>query len=313
MSAIPPPADAAAAGHDADRHAGLSAEAERLRANRAGIGFMVAAMACFVCNDALVKYASQSMPAAQLIFVRGLMTIAWIVLVARATGSSIRPMAVFHRPVATRSAFDAAATFAYLLSLFQMPIGNAIAINMASPLFIALLAVLVLHERVGPGQWAAMLVGFGGVVLLVRPTADGFNAFALLCLAGALLHALRDLTVRRIPAEVSSATITLSTAFAVMVIAGLVTGLQGWQPFGGFEFGLLAGASLFLAAAYHLLILATRKGELSAVAPFRYSALLIALTIGWVVWGEMPDAIGWTGIGLLIGAGLYLLRRQQRR
>ncbi|TXL64131.1 DMT family transporter [Zeimonas arvi] len=303
MSAAPPSSSTIAA---------PTGELDRLRANRAGIGFMVAAMACFVCNDALVKYASQSMPAAQLIFVRGLMTIAWIVLVARATRSSIRPTAVFHRPVAMRSAFDAAATFAYLLSLFQMPIGNAIAINMASPIFITLLAVLMLRERVGTGQWAAMLVGFGGVVLLVRPTADGFNAFALLCLAGALLHALRDLTVRRIPADVSSATITLSTAFAVTAIAGLITAVQGWQPFGGFEFGLLAGASLFLAAAYHLLILATRKGELSAVAPFRYSGLLVALTIGWAVWGEMPDAIGWAGIGLLIAAGLYLLRRQQR-
>lgn len=304
MSAAPPtPASVAAAATDTGR----------LHANRAGIGYMVAAMACFVCNDALVKYASQSMPAAQLIFVRGMMTVALIALVARALGSPIRPAAALHRPVALRSAFDAAATFAYLLSLFQMPIGNAIAINMASPIFIALLAVLVLRERVGPGQWMAMLAGFGGVLLLVRPTADGFNAFALLCLAGALLHAMRDLAVRRIPAEVSSVTITLSTALAVTAVAGAATAVLGWRPFGGFEFGLLAAASVFLAAGYHLLILATRVGELSAVAPFRYSGLLVALTIGWAVWGEMPDAIGWAGIGLLIAAGLYLLRRQQRR
>jgi len=304
MSTAPPsPSDAA----------GLPTDAERLRANRAGIGFMAAAMACFVCNDALVKYASQSMPAGQLIFVRGLMTIAWIALVARATRSPIRPAAMLQRPVATRALFDAAAMFAYLLSLFQLPIGNAIAINMTSPMFITLLAALLLHERVGPGQWAALLTGFGGVLLLVRPTAEGFNVFSLLCLAGAMLHALRDITVRRIPAEVTSATITMSTALTVAVLAGLVTAFYGWQPFGAFEFALLVAASLFLAAAYYLLILATRAGDLSAVAPFRYSALLVALSIGWVVWGELPDALGWTGIGLLIGAGLYLLRRQQRR
>lgn len=293
--------------------AGPPADAGQLRANRAGIAFMVASMACFVCNDALVKYASQTMPAGQLIFVRGLMALAWIALVARATGSPIRPAAMLQRPVAARALFDAAAMFAYLLSLFRMPIGNAIAINMTSPMFITLLAALVLRERVGPGQWAALLAGFGGVLLLVRPDAEGFNAFALLCLAGAMLHALRDFTVRRIPAEVSSATITMSTAVTVVVLSGLVTAWNGWQPFGAFEFGLLAAASVFLAAAYHLLILSTRAGELSAVAPFRYSALLVALTIGWTVWGEMPDPIGWAGIGLLIAAGLYLLRRQQRR
>ena len=289
------------------------ADAGQLRGNRAGIAFMVASMACFVCNDALVKYASQTMPAGQLIFVRGLMALAWIALVARATGSPIRPAAMLQRSVAARALFDAAAMFAYLLSLFRMPIGNAIAINMTSPMFITLLAALVLRERVGPGQWAALLAGFGGVLLLVRPDAEGFNAFALLCLAGAMLHALRDLTVRRIPAEVSSATITMSTAVTVVVLSGLVTAWNGWQPFGAFEFGLLAAASVFLAAAYHLLILSTRAGELSAVAPFRYSALLVALTIGWTVWGEMPDPIGWAGIALLIAAGLYLLRRQQRR
>lgn len=286
--------------------------AERIAsANRAGIGFMVAAMTCFVCNDALVKYASQSMPAGQLIFVRGVMTVAWIALLAGATGSPIRPAAMFRGPVIARALFDAAAMFAYLLSLFRMPLGNAIAINMTSPLFITLLAALVLRERVGPGRWLAMLTGFGGVLLLVRPSTEGFNAFALLCLAGAMLHALRDLSVRWIPAEVSATTITMSTALAVVVAAGLVSAWYGWRPLTGFEFGLLAAASLFLAAAYYLLILGTRIGELSAVAPFRYSALLVALVIGRVVWGEMPDPIGWAGIGLLIGAGLYLLRRQQ--
>jgi len=310
MSTVSPPPAPAASPAAAPS---LAAGADLLRANRAGIGFIVAAMACFVFNDALVKYASQTMPSGQLIFVRGVMAIGWILLVARLTRTPVQPAALGQRPVLVRSVLDAAATFAYLLSLFQMPIGNAIAINMASPLFIALLAVVWLRERVGPAQWAAMLVGFGGVLLLVRPTVDGFNAYALLCLAGALFHALRDFTVRQIPATVSSITITLSTATAVTLVAAAVTSVNGWQPFGAFEFGLLAAASLFLAGGYHLLILATRTGELSAVAPFRYSALLVALTLGWVVWGDVPDAIAWVGIGLLIAAGLYLLRRQQRR
>jgi len=281
-------------------------------ANRRGIAFMVGAMACFVFNDALVKYASQTMPAAQLIFVRGLMAVAWIFAVARATGAVVRLSEMTRGRVAARAVLDALATFAYLLSLFQLPIGNAIAINMASPLFITLLAVLLLRERVGALHWFAIVVGFGGVLLLIRPTADGFNAFALLCLLATLLHALRDLVTRGIAQSVASITVTLSTAIAVTLLAGVITSIQGWQGFGLFEFGLLASASVFLAFGYHLMIRGTRIGQLSAVAPFRYSALLIALMIGWIVWGEVPDPVGWIGIAMLIVAGLYLLRRQAR-
>lgn len=183
---------------------------------------------------------------------------------------------------------------------------------MASPLFITLLAVVHLRERVGAGQWLAVAVGFGGVLLLVRPSSEGFNAFALLCLFATLLHALRDLLTRGIAASVSSVSVTLATATAVTALAGLATAVQGWQPFGGIEFGLLAGASVFLAGGYHLVVRSTRLGRLSAVAPFRYSALLIALAIGWIVWDEIPDSVGWLGIAMLFAAGLYLLRRQAR-
>jgi len=289
--------------------AAADGELELLRASRLGIGLMVGAMACFVFNDALVKYASQTMPAAQLIFVRGLMAVAWILLVARASGASMRIGDLGRGRVALRSTLDALATFAYLLSLFRMPIGNAIAINMASPLFITLLAIVLLRERVGLGQWLAIAAGFAGVLLLVRPATDGFNEFALLCLLGALLHALRDLVTRGIPQSVASITVTLSTATAVTLLAGGATAVQGWEPFGLFEFGLLAGASVFLAGGYYLMIRSTRTGNLSAVAPFRYSALLIARALGWIVWNEAPDPVGWTGIAVLLLAGVYLLRR----
>lgn len=292
--------------------AGVDTLLAHSHANRRGIAFMVGAMACFVFNDALVKYASQTMPAAQLIFVRGLMAVAWIFAVARATGAVVRLSEMTRGRVAARAVLDALATFAYLLSLFQLPIGNAIAINMASPLFITLLAVLLLRERVGAFHWLAIVAGFGGVLLLIRPTADGFNAFALLCLLATLLHALRDLVTRGIAQSVASITVTLSTAIAVTLLAGVITAIQGWQGFGLFEFALLASASVFLAFGYHLMIRGTRIGQLSAVAPFRYSALLIALMIGWIIWGEVPDPVGWIGIAMLIVAGLYLLRRQAR-
>ena len=284
----------------------------RQAANRQGIRLMMMAMACFIANDALVKFVSQSLPAAQLIFLRGLMATALVWAVVRATGTVVRPRQLLTGWVALRASLDTVATFAYLLSLFHLPIANATAINMASPLFITVLAVLWIGARVGPWRWAATLVGFAGVLLVIQPRADGFNAFAWLCLLGTFLHAVRDFVTPRIAADVPSLVITLATASSVTAVAGAATLWQGWEPVTWPQGALLAVAALFLAAGYHMVIRSTRIGELAVVAPFRYSGLLMAVALGWVVWGDVPNLLAWAGIALVIAAGLYLLRHERR-
>jgi drug/metabolite transporter (DMT)-like permease len=284
-----------------------------LRANARGIRFMVGAMACFIVNDALVKIASASLPAGQLIFVRGLMASLLVLAVMRATGVPARLGQLARGWVAGRAAIDAVASLAYLVSLFHLPIANATAINMASPLFIVLLAVPLLGERVEARRWAAIAVGFAGVLLVIQPRVEGFNAFALLCLAATLLHALRDFATRKVPPGIPSLAITLSTAVAVTLLAGLMSIPQGWVAIGTREWALLAAASVFLAIGYHLIIRSVRAGDVSVVAPFRYTGLLFALVLGWAVWGDVPNALAWVGIALLIAAGIYLIRRERAR
>ena len=303
-------------GHNTAVHATTttadSAAAARL-ANRRGIRFMVAAMACFIANDSMVKLASETLPAGQLIFVRGMMASLLVLAVARATAAPIAASQIGHRWVLARAAIDAMATFTYLVSLFHLPIANATAINMASPLFIVALAVPLLGERVDARRWAAIAAGFAGVLLVIQPRIEGFNGYALLCLAATLLHAVRDLVVRRIPAGIPSLAITLATAVSVTLLAGLLSIVQGWQPLGLREFALLACASVFLASGYHLIIRSTRMGDMSTIAPWRYTGLLWALIVGWVIWGDLPNALGWAGIALLIAAGVYLVRRERGR
>ena len=288
-------------------------------ANRRGIVAMSLAMASFIANDALVKYVSESLPAAQLIFIRGLFATVLLLAVARAAGL-LRPALgndpgalrhLLHRPVLARSAVDAMATLAYLASLFHMPIGNATAITMATPLFITLFAVLVWRERVGGARWLAIASGFVGVLLIVQPVADGFNAWALLCLLGTLLQTGRDLITRTIHTSVPSVLITVATSVTVTLLAGLLTAVQGWQAVTPQQLALLTGASVFLSAAYYLVIVGMRSGDMSVIAPFRYSGLLFALLVGWVVWGDVPNALAWVGIALLVGAGLYVLRSER--
>lgn len=281
-------------------------------ANRHGILCMVGAMACFVTNDALVKFASQSMPSAQLIFIRGLMSLLLVLALAHALGATSRLREATRGWVAGRAVVDAIATMLYLGSLFHLPIGNATAINLAAPLFMTLFAALFMAERVRGARWLAVCAGFIGVVLVIQPRAEGFNAWALICLLGTLFHAARDLMTRRIHAGIPSILITLATAVAVTVVSGVGSLLQGWQPFGLLEFGLLALASVFLTGGYYFIISSMRHGEMTLVAPFRYSGLLFALVLGYLVWGEVPNTLAWGGIALLIGSGLYALHNERR-
>ncbi len=282
-------------------------------ANRRGIVCMVGAMGCFVTNDALVKFASQSMPSAQLIFIRGFMSVLLVLAVAHALGATSRMREATRGWVAGRALVDAMATMLYLGSLFHLPIGNATAINLAAPLFMTLFAALFMAERVRGARWLAVGFGFLGVLLVIQPRAEGFNAWALVCLLGTLFHAARDLMTRRIHAGIPSILITLSTAVAVTVVSGVGSLLQGWQPFGLFEFGLLALASVFLTGGYYFIISSMRHGEMTLVAPFRYSGLLFALVLGYLVWGEVPNTLAWFGIALLIASGLYVLVSEKRR
>jgi drug/metabolite transporter (DMT)-like permease len=291
----------------------LNTTTATLAANRRGVLAMSLAMASFVANDALVKFVSESLPGAQLIFLRGLFATALLLTVAHAMGALPRWRDTLQRPVLRRSALDALATIVYLSALFHLPLGNATAINMATPLFMTLFAVLALREQVGTARWAALAVGFAGVLLVVQPRAEGFNAWALLCVGGTLLHAARDLSTRFIAAQVPSILVTVSTAVAVTGLSGVLSLVQGWQPFTGTQLALLAGASVFLSGGYFLLVHSLRGGEMSVIAPFRYSGLLFALVLGWAVWGDVPNALAWVGIALLVGAGLYVLHTERVR
>ena len=290
----------------ADGHASHS------HANRVGILAMIGAMGCFVVNDALVKYASQTMPATQLIFVRGILATLLVLAVAQAVGATRRIREITRGWVAVRAGVDAIGTLLFLVSLFHLPLANATAINMTSPLTITVLAAIVIGERIGGPRWLAVGAGFLGVLLVIQPTAEGFNGYSLVCLLSTVFLAVRDLVTRRVHVAVPSILITLSNTVAVMLLAGVLSVFEGWRPLRAFEFGLLAVAAAFLATAYFLVVIATRHGDLSLVAPFRYTGLLFATIAGFVVWDDVPNALAWSGIALLVGSGIYVLRASRR-
>jgi drug/metabolite transporter (DMT)-like permease len=278
-------------------------------ANRRG----VLAMASFVANDAIVKLVSQSLPSGQLIFLRGVFATVLLLVVLGAMGLLRDIPRLWDGRVVLRAFLDACAALTYLTSLFHLPIGNATAINMATPLFITLFAVIAFKEQVGGARWLAIITGFTGVLLVVQPSGAAFNAYALLCLGGTLLHASRDLMTRTIDRSIPSLLITFSTAVAVTLLSGLWSLQQEWRPASWQSLGFLAAASVFLSIGYFMLTIAMRAGEMSVIAPFRYVGLLFALLLGFIVWGDMPNTLAWVGIALLVGAGLYVLHSERSR
>jgi drug/metabolite transporter (DMT)-like permease len=284
-----------------------------LAANRRGIIFMSLAMSVFIVNDTLIKIASETMPAGQVVGIRGMLAALWIAPVLLAS-TPVRELRWLGEPhLLGRCTLDIIGTFSYLLALFALPIATATAINMSTPLFITVMAVLWLGESVGWRRWSAVAAGFIGVLLIVRPSSEGLNWWALLAFGATGLHAFRDIYTRRISAAVPSIVITFANALSVGLFGCAMSAIDEWQPMGWREWALLGSSSLFLAIGYHWVVLAMRAGEASVIGAFRYGGLVWAVIIGWVVWHQIPEPLTWAGMALLVGAGLYIVHREHVR
>jgi len=201
----------------------------------------------------------------------------------------------------------------WVIGLAHLPMANASAIYMSTPLILTVLAVVVLGEKVTAAMWMAIIAGFGGVLRVVQPASDQFNVWSLLILLSAILIAIRDLVTRFIGRDVSSLLLTLIAAVMLMVCAAAGSAIQGWRPISTAQFGMLAAGSAFLSASYFLLTVALREGDLSVVGPFRYFSLIFSGILGFVIWGDIPGSIALCGMALTICAGLYLLRSGHAR
>ena len=280
--------------------------------NRRGVIAMSVGMVCFVINDTLVKFVSHSLPASQLIFLRGLMAVLGLLLLAKVLDKQAFnrewQQHLTQRWVLARSLLDGLASLVYLSALFHMPLGNATAINMSTPLLIALFSGLLMGVHISLRNWMIIGLGFVGVILVVQPQAEGFNAWAWVALAGTCLHALRDLSVRFIPPTVPSMVITVGTALSATVLAGIWSLAHEWVDLSAFTWLMVASASVFLSSGYFFLIKATRVADMSVIAPFRYMGLLTAVIVGFVIWGDVPNLLAWCGMWILVSAGLLMLK-----
>jgi drug/metabolite transporter (DMT)-like permease len=283
--------------------------------NTRGILAISASVVVFIFNDALIKLAAQTMPPLQAIGLRGLFATLWCVLALLASGEWRRVGHLRERFVALRGLLEAAAAISYLIALAFIPFAIATAVGLSTPLFLAVLAVLLLKEQVGWRRWSAIAAGFVGVLMVIQPRPGDVNAWTWLVVASSFCGATRDVVARYVPAAVPTLVVSLSSAITVGLVGCLwVTFVTGWRPVPLDGLAFIVGSSLLLATGYQLLMIALRSGgEYSVMGSFRYASVLWALGIGYVVWGDVPNLLAVAGIAVVVSAGLYILHRERVR
>ncbi|QOZ26619.1 DMT family transporter [Bradyrhizobium sp. CCBAU 51753] len=286
----------------------------KLSSNLRGSLLMAAAMASFTVNDTITKAVSVELNIGEILLVRGGFAIVLVAGLAayRDALRSLRVLLIW--PVALRVIGEIGGTLTYLSAIAQIPLANASAIFQALPLVITLGAALVFGEPVGWRRWLAIAAGFIGVLIIVRPGAEGFSQAALSALASVGFCAVRDLATRRIPKQLPTLFITLLTTVTVSTAGAVVlVPLGGWKPPSGNALGLLALAAVLILIGYQCIIAALRTGDISAIAPFRYSALLWAMLTGYLAFGHKPDGAMLIGAAIIVASGLYAFYRERLR
>ncbi len=280
--------------------------------NTRGALLMMASMAAFTLNDACMKAVGQDLPFFQAVFLRGIATTVLLVLLAHVMGGlrfdlSPRDKGI----VAIRSVAEVGAAFFFITALFNMPIANATAIIQTIPLSVTLAGALFFREPLGWRRFTAILVGFAGVLLIVRPGTEGFTIYSVYALVSVLFVTVRDLATRRLSREVPSLTVAVSAAAGVALFGAIGSLGTTWAPVTPQHAALLAGATIFVIGGYLFSVMVMRVGDLSLVAPFRYTSLIWALLLGLLVFGDWPSVLTLAGASVIAATGIYTLLRER--
>ena len=280
--------------------------------NLRGALFMVLAMACFTVEDSFLKAAAQTLPVGEVLISFGIIGVLAFSVMAILAGERPFSVAMLSKVMLTRSAFEIVGRLFFMLAIALTPLSTASAILQATPLVVIAGAALVFHERVGAARWIAVAVGFVGVLLILRPGAEGFGMLSIFAVIATLGFAGRDLATRAAPMSMSHRQLGV-LGFLMLIVSGLIALPFGPAPVwpGQAAAASVIAGSLSGVVAYTALTIAMRTGEVGAVTPFRYTRLVFAMIAGIAVFGERTDIWTLAGAGLIILAGVAALTRSR--
>ncbi len=295
----------------ADGRSGAENNDNLASANLRAMALVVIGMGAFVINDTMMKATSAELPLGEIIALRGLMSCAVMAPIVIANYGLASIVRVYSRALFLRNLAEIGAVFFFLTALFQLPMANVSGVLQAVPLTITAAAALFLKEPVGWRRWTASAVGLIGVLLIIQPGTTGFSVYYFAALATVACAAVRDLSTRFIAKTAPSLSITFVTAIVVTLFGFVLGVIEDWKPPPVTALVRLAAASVLVLVGYYSLIEAMRTAEISAVAPFRYTVVLWAMLLGYLVFGEAPSMLTIAGSLIVISAGLYTLHRER--
>jgi drug/metabolite transporter (DMT)-like permease len=278
---------------------------------------MIAAMALFTGNDTCVKLVSSAIPTGQIMVVRGgfavllamllLLPLWWRTPHALHWRESLK-----NRGMLLRVSLEMLSAFAFITSVAVLPLANATTLFMVTPLLMAAMLSFFTPEKLDRRAWGLVILGFVGVVLIVRPNPYDFQPIGLLALLSAFTSALRDLVTRTLSNTIPTETITFLTTLGVFVAGFIIGARETWQPITALwpHMPLLIAAAVFLTLGNLAVVFAFRGTPVAVISPFRYTAVPVAVIAGLLVFGEVPDGITFFGMALIVGCGWLTLQRK---
>ena len=278
--------------------------------NFRGAVLMMICMGAFVLNDAFVRLAGDSLPLAQILFFRGILTTIALLLVAFYTG--VFKLKVPRKDkwlIFFRSVTEALTAYFFLSAVMNMPFANVTAILQILPMTVTVAAAIVFKEKVGVIRISLIMLGFFGVILIINPAQDGFNKYAGYALISVLSITTRDLLSRKLSVDVPTLIPTVSASLGVLLFSILLITKTAFQPLDLQNSFFILAAAFFIIFGYYTAVLVMRSGEISFISPFRYTAVLFALMLGFVFFDEQPDGIAFLGMTIVIISGIALMIR----
>lgn len=275
--------------------------------------YMMLAMMGYSINDMLIKTLSGSLPTIEIIGIRGVILSVFVALVIWQRGLLPRLGEALTPLVGLRTLMELCATLTFLTALMQLPLASTAAILQALPLAVTLGAALVFGERVGWRRWLAITIGLMGVLIIIRPGMQGFQPISLLVVLAVIFAAARDLFTRGLPTSVPSLLVSAVGAWLIALAGVVITTATGnWSPVSLHQWSVLTAAAFFLFIGYQCIVLTMRTGDVAYVVPFRYTSLLWAIVLGYLVFGDVPDTWTLIGAAIVISTGLFTLYREMR-
>ena len=278
-----------------------------------GIGLMVLAVSTFTCLDTTSKYLAQHYPVAGIVFVRYIVQmLPMVIVLAPRMGMTLLRTANLRLQV-VRGVILTVSSLAFLTALSHMPLAEAASIAFMTPIIIAVLAGPVLNEKVAARTWIALAGGFTGVVLIVRPGGGFFTWAALLPLASAFFMAFYQMFTSRLAGRDAPLTTLFYPAVIGTALVPLIFPRELVLPATLFHAGLFILIGVLGGLGHFLLIQAHHYAPASILSPFMYAQLVTALFLGWLVFGQLPDAIAFVGMATIAASGLLLILAHRRK